>query len=241
MKEWDEITARIEEARSASDDRGVAVFDADGTLWGEDLGERHLKVMEARGVLSASPPYGSVYEEYLQRCEMDTDEGYAWALTAMTGVPEQTVTDAAILAWGAHRELVPEGIHALFRWLESREIEIWIVSASNRWAIEVAGLELGVRPDRIIAMSMDVHEGRLAGQVHRPLCNGEGKADLIRSRIGVRPLLAMGNSRHDIAMLEVAAVGVVVRVAGSEGAVPDRCPVLAAHASNRGWLERTLV
>ena len=48
MVEWDEITARIEEARADSVGRCVAVFDADGTLWGEDLGERHLKVMEAR-------------------------------------------------------------------------------------------------------------------------------------------------------------------------------------------------
>ena len=55
MVEWDEITTRIEKARAASVGRCVAVFDADGTLWGEDLGERHLKVMEAREVLSPSP------------------------------------------------------------------------------------------------------------------------------------------------------------------------------------------
>ena len=230
MKEWDEITARIEEARSASDDRGVAVFDADGTLWGEDLGERHLKVMEARGVLSASPPYGSVYEEYLQRCEMDTDEGYAWALTAMTGVPEQTVTDAAILAWGAHRELVPEGIHALFRWLESREIEIWIVSASNRWMVEIAVESLPVMPERVLGMEVQVEGGRLTEQLLPPITNGHGKVEAIRERIGVQPVLAVGNSVHDAAMLNHALLGILVS-GGPEPMAAD----LAALAATSGW------
>ena len=93
----------------------------------------------------------------------------------------------------------------------------------------------------MIAMSMDVRDGVLSGGVHRPLCNGDGKATLIQDRIGVSPLLAMGNSRHDIGMLVLAELAVVIRVAVPEGSVPDACPVLRAMARERGWLERTLM
>ena len=155
----------------------------------------------------------------------------------MEGLQEGDVVGTAVLAWAAHRHLVADAIRELFSWLESRRVEVWLVSASNRWAIETAGAELGVPPARVIAMAVDVVDGRLGGAVHRPLCNGAGKAELILDRIGVVPLLAVGNSRHDVAMLEQAESGVVVRLSGEEGTLPPRCATLREAARVRGWPE----
>ena len=218
----------------------MAVFDADGTLWGDDLGERHLQVLERRENLTVPPPHSSLFEAYGARCAEDTDEGYAFAVSCMAGLAEQAVVDSAILAWVGHRHLVPDAVRSLLDLLEERSIEVWLVSASNRWAIETAGVELGVAPERVIAMSSDVVDGTLGAEVHRPLSNGSGKAALIRERIGVRPLLAMGNSKHDMEMLLEAEVGVVVRLAGEAGMLPETCPILEQRAREQGWYQRAL-
>jgi phosphoserine phosphatase len=231
-----EVVTRLHQEQG----RAVAVFDADGTLWGDDLGERHLRVLEARELVTPSPGYGSVIEEYEARCREDTDAGYSWAVTSMAGLHEGDAVGTAVLAWAAHRHLVPQAIRDLFTWLGSLEIEVWLVSASNRWAIETAAAELGVPPERVIAMSMDVVDGQLGGAAHRPLCNGAGKAELIEQRIGEVPLLAVGNSRHDMAMLRQAELGVVVRLSGAEGELPAVCPELRASAQVEGWFELDL-
>ena len=199
-----------------------------------------MEVLAQRGALKPTAPYGTVLEEYLARCDQDTDAGYTWALTCMAGLMETAVLDAAVLAWVAHRHLVPPSIRGLLSWLENQGIEVWIVSASNRWAIEVAAAELGVDSDRIIAMNMDVVDGALTGEVHRPLVNGAGKAESIRKRIGVSPLLAVGNSVHDAAMLELAQVGVTVRLPGEDGGLPEPSTELQALATMHGWYQRSL-
>lgn len=232
---WATVTRELDARWERMGGRGVAVFDADGTVWGGDLGERHLRVLEARELVTADPEHGSVLAEYSARCRADTDAGYSWAVSCMEGLQESDVVGTAILAWGAHRHLVPDAIRELFAWLESRRVEVWLVSASNRWAIETAGADLGVPPGRVIAMSVDVVDGSLGGGVHRPLCNGAGKAQLIEDRIGVVPLLAVGNSRHDLAMLEQAESAVVVRLAGEERTMPPPCATLREAAQVRGW------
>ncbi len=238
--QWADVTGALEEVRTGFQGRCVAVFDADGTLWGDDLGERHLRVLDARGLVTASSGHGSVVEEYEARCIEDTEAGYAWAVSCMEGMDEGDVIGTSVLAWAAHRHLVPNGIRELLTWLERHEIEVWLVSASNRWAVETAAAELGVPAKQVIAMSVDVVEGRLGGEVHRPLSNGAGKAELIDQRIGVVPLLAVGNSRHDMAMLEQAQLGVVVRLAGEDGELPPACPALQEAARTQGWFERDL-
>lgn len=237
---WGPVTDAMMTRWRAEGGRAVAVFDADGTLWGDDLGDRHLGVLEARGMVVAGPDYGSVFEEYEARCRLDTDAGYAWAVSSMAGLNEGDAIGTSVLAWAAHRHLVPEAIRELLTWLEASGVEVWLVSASNRWVIETAAAELGVPPERVIAMSMDIVHGQLDGEVHRPLSNGPGKARLIEQRIGVRPLLAVGNSRHDLAMLKQAYLGAVVRLSGENGQLPAVCPELRAAARAHGWFELDL-
>lgn len=221
-----------EAALRGGEGRRVSVFDADGTLWAGDVGEAHLDVLQARGLVQAPPGYERLLDAYLDLCARDADTGYAFAVEVMDGLLEDEVRASAREAWDRHRPNRLPAVLAILSALEDAGHEVWLVSASNRWVIEAAAAELGVIPERVVAMSTAVAGGRLSGPVLAPRTNGAGKVEAIRARIGVRPRLAFGNSLHDAPMLEAAGAGVVVHAEGS----PPASDALLDLAQKGGWL-----
>lgn len=213
--------------------RAVATFDADGTLWSGDVGERHLRVAEREGLVSSSAPHDTLFAAYLERCAEDTSAGYAWAASVFAGLPVQRVRASAALTWSEHRHLELAPVWSIVSALEGAGVEVWIVSASNRWVIEAAGAEHGIGPERVIAMTVQCDDGVVGPEVEHPRPNGPGKQTAIEATIGVTPCVAFGNSRHDAAMLRGARLGVLVHAA-ADG---DPEPALADLASSEGWCQ----
>ncbi|MGM0576364.1 MAG: HAD family hydrolase [Myxococcota bacterium] len=231
-----EVWGGVGEATGDSAGRRVAVFDADGTLWAEDVGDVHLRVLEERGLIRSPPGEPGVFDAYLRLCRQDPGAGYAFAVEVMAGLSEDVVRETAREAWARHRDRLLEPVTRLLRTLGRVDVEVWVVSASNRWVVEAAAVDaLGLSPDRVVAMACDVVDGRLTGEVIEPRPNGPGKVEAIREWIGVRPRLAFGNSLHDADMLDDAARGVLVR-AHREPATPPLSGDLAARRAAGGWL-----
>ena len=65
-----DIWSRIQGAVAQSD-VPLAVFDADGTLWADDLGETHLAVLQERQLVVPAPAHATVLDEYHARCARD--------------------------------------------------------------------------------------------------------------------------------------------------------------------------
>jgi HAD superfamily phosphoserine phosphatase-like hydrolase len=221
------INAALEAAPSGSG-RRIAAFDADGTLWAEDIGEAFLRWMIAAGRLPLYRGRHDLYQEYEERVRQDRSSGYAWAVQVMAGNREGDLLEWSgwlATAWPTYRPTMK----GLLEGLSQEGVEVWIVSASNRWTIRAAAPFVGVDPEKTMGIAVKTDHGVLTDQVERPIICMEGKVEAIRQRFGTDPLLAAGDSLGDLAMLESARFPLVV------GRRDQPRAALLSVAAGQGW------
>jgi phosphoserine phosphatase len=98
--------------------------------------------------------------------------------------------------------------------LRAAGVEIWFISATNRWTVEVyAGRFLNVPPEHIVAITPLVVDGRITARTdpNVPITGGPGKVEAIERFIRRRPVLAAGDSVSDWEMLcQASALRLVI-------------------------------
>lgn len=153
----DRIEALIARAPAGS----YAVFDADNTLWRNDLEESLLAFMELRGELKPQTlpaalqpvpmlPGESLYGYYSRLCDIDDDLGYPWIAQVFAGFTLGRLKQE-VDALMAHRDPIPvryraggkevhdvvyaprpyPGQQQLIRRLTAARIKVWIVTAAG--------------------------------------------------------------------------------------------------------------
>lgn len=227
-----------------------AVFDHDNTLIYNDIMEATLaylcehKLLRNFSLVATDKDYhAAVFQEYHRMlADGRAKEAYRFAaktlagftIREMKGVVEETLKQEGTKL-GEHIlydikiakgiDVNPQ-IASLTQLLQQDDIQIWIVSASPRAVIE---------PMRdhyfpgcsVIAINQELVRGKLTDKVIEPAPIYDGKVKCIQRDINrmVRPILAVGDSMNDRAMLEYAHIPVVV----------DRGNSLAAFARERHW------
>jgi len=208
---------------------GVAAFDADGTLWEGDIGEEVLRELIVRQLLVDSPadPWG----EYVALVKRDPAEGFAFSGRVMHGLSERLLRElsAEIFARTVEAQVFP-GMRWLLAELHRLGWETYIVSASNRWSVEVAVATLGVPATHVRALDVEVVDGKLTERVFEPIPTLGGKATLLQAAAGRAPDVAFGNSVLDVPLLLSAAIPVAV---GSVSAAPRNR--FLTQALRRNW------
>src|SRR5947208_1230900 len=108
----------------------LAVFDADGTLWREDVGEAFLRHLVSLGWVRL-PDGGDPYEEYERRVDADKRSGYLFAAQLQAGL---LVTDVQAEAELFARKWIPPRmvgqVQELRALCEERGLQAVLVSAS---------------------------------------------------------------------------------------------------------------
>jgi HAD superfamily phosphoserine phosphatase-like hydrolase len=215
-------------ARLTAVGRRVAVFDADGTLWYEDIGEAFLRWLAAGGLIAGYPEATEVWAEYERRVAESRVEGYTWAVRIMAGLKDEDVSRwcrQMAFAWPNLRAPMVK----LIAGLQAEGFETWIVSASNRWIIEAAAPFVGIPLERVVGIEVQVQDGVLTSRPVYPRPCSQGKVDAIQKYIGVRPIFVFGDSMGDFEMLAFAEQPMVV----GRRDRPDN--ELVRQAAGRGW------
>jgi HAD superfamily phosphoserine phosphatase-like hydrolase len=185
---------------------GVAVFDADGTLWADDVGEAFFRWLIAARKLKNVNYNQNIYAEYEKRVAQDKAAGYAWAVTMMAGLAESDVKRwAAEFFANNFMTRVYKPQRALISRLKRDGFKVWVISASNRWILQAASRYIGVDASQIIGIDLVVKNGVLTNQLHGPVTFREGKVKGIELYVKTRPLFAAGDSDGDQQMLEYAS------------------------------------
>lgn len=215
---------------------GLWVTDADRTLWANDIGEGFLRALQMDGVLVAPDAQGDAWATYVGKVRQNESQGYVWAAQAMAGLLEAEVrTRARRFADAFVSQEGFEAFRELIRELQARDWEVWVVSASNQWIVEAGARLMGVAPERVIGIRVEIEGGRLTDQPLLPVPNRAGKVDAIQKHIGRRPTLVSGDSYGDLSMLEWAErLPLVVQ------APTPRDASFAACVRARGWVVETL-
>lgn len=186
--------------------RKIAVFDADGTLWRGDLGEAFLRHQIERRIIPAAPKNSDPWTVYWDEVvNGNPAAAYAWPAQWNAGVAEEDLS-----RWcreffrSSYAHLVFEPVRRLTHSLMNADFEVWVVSASMKWAIQAAVQGFGIQPDRVIAASVVVKNGVLTDELEIPVPFRAAKAKLVDRFIGARPLLVAGNTYWDKEMMITA-------------------------------------
>jgi phosphoserine phosphatase len=221
-----ELAARVA-AAGRSSPGALAAFDADGTLWREDIGEAFLRHLISLGWVTL-PDGGDPYEAYERRVDEDRAAGYAYAAQLQAGLSEEQV---AAEAGSFARSWVPPRLiadAAALRELCARAGLLPVVISASALPIVRAAAPLAGFA-RWAGIETRVVSGRFTAELVLPVTYAAGKvAKAAGLGLQGRLALACGDSlTGDLAMLEAARIAVVV--------APASGSPLSVEARRRGW------
>jgi phosphoserine phosphatase len=193
--------------------RKVAVFDGDGTLFGQVphyLADEALYRYADENYRGKSDPVALEKMAILGRMVADGDnvgkpyvEDRAHFLSGMT---PRAVAD---MGWDCYTEVYrgkfyPE-MKQLVENLREYGFEVWILTASPEFLYQrFMAEELGIPDVNVIGMKSVVENGVLTDRIVLPVPQDDGKASVIPTFIKTTPLVVGGNSRGDLDMLNLS-------------------------------------
>jgi len=204
----------------------IAVFDCDGTLWSGDAGADFFYWEIERGLVSreVGERARARYKEY-EAGNIDEEQMCGDMVTMNHGLSQEALQLAAEEFFDevvSHR-IFPEMLE-LTNQLVNQGCEIWAVSSTNNWVVEVGASRFGIPQGQVLAASVHIEDGHASDRLIR-VPTDELKAVVIREAIGKPMEAVFGNSVHDQAMLEMAKWPFCVN--------PN--PDLEKIAQERGW------
>lgn len=211
---WNDLDTAIAAAiqrSSSNNSRPVAAFDADGTLWDRDAGEAFFQWQLDNCDFQGLPQ--DPWAHYRNWKKRDPHGAYGWLAQISSGASLETVRTWAQACYQSHQPWpVFRSIQMLFEKLQTTGFEIFVVTASVKWAVEPGALHLlGVPHDHVLGIETEVMPKAPGGplittdRVISPVTYRQGKADaLLRATGGRKPAIAAGNTIGDIALLESA-------------------------------------
>jgi phosphoserine phosphatase len=239
---------KIRKAVDAALDDGaepLAAFDADGTLWDMDMGESFFRYQIAQNLLpnlpdeAKSDPW-AYYADFHSR---DPEHAFLWLAQINKGQTIEQVRQWSQAAFDAIKPVpVFEAMKDLVQHLQKRSVEIYIVTASIKWAVEPAAAFLGISRDNVIGVQTEVVDGVVTDRQAGVITWREGKVtgllDVVARAGGAsrRPLLCAGNTMGDLALLDCATHFRVVNAAAPVGHVNRESEQkLIEIAKKRAW------
>ena len=183
----------------------MAAFDCDGTLWAGDAGEGFFDWELKQGLVSDEIVAWARarYADY-KSGKVDEETMCGEMVTLHRGMREDQVQRAASQYFERYMEpqIFPE-MHDLVHRLGESGCDIWAVSSTNEWVIRAAMKHFGIPDNRILAAKVQVERGVITDRLVR-VPTGEGKPRAVREVVQGDLDAAFGNSRWDVAMLEIA-------------------------------------
>jgi phosphoserine phosphatase len=199
---WSLITQKIDEATKLPGPH-YAAFDADGTLWDNDAGNAFFDhEIDNKLLPLPADPWKYVYAIK----EQDARKAFLWLAQIHKGIPIQTVR-----AWAQNSFEKRNGIACfsaikkLIGYLQSKKVEIFVITASVKWAVEPCVAQLGIPFDNVLGVQTKIENGIVTDIQDGPVTYREGKSQaLLEKTNNIRPILACGNTMGDYWLLDIA-------------------------------------
>lgn len=183
----------------------VAAFDADGTLWDTDLGESFFQYQIDEKLVSLPEDPWSYYYD-LKKINNDPRDAYVWLSQINAG---KTVDQVRGWAQESFDRIQPNPIFAeqrkLVEYLVSNSVQVYIVTASIKWAVEPGARALGLTSDNVIGVETKIENNVFSKEKILPITYRQGKTEALMMRTrNVAPFLCAGNTIGDYELLQAA-------------------------------------
>lgn len=190
-------------------ERKVAVFDCDGTLFGQ---VPHYLADEALYSFAQRTYAGK--KDALSKKKMKIIDGMLHGNNVGTQYVQDRInflsglTKEEVMRIGEdcfhekyQQKMYPQ-MRELLANLKEYGFEIWVLSASPELLYQqFVHRELGIPVNRILGVKSVVRNDTVTNMMVLPVPQDDGKADAIQTFIKARPLFAAGNSRGDMEMM----------------------------------------
>ncbi len=189
----------------------LAAFDCDGTLWSGDVGEGFFRWEIEQGLISREvADWAQARHKDYRAGLVDEDTMCGEMVTLHSGLSDADLYAAAETFFRQNMlETTFPVMEELLQRLHAEGCEIWAVSSSNQWVVQVGARHFGIPPERTLSAEVFVENGRATDRLIR-VPSGPGKPQAIRDVVRRTPDAAFGNSKWDADMLAMAKVGFAV-------------------------------
>jgi phosphoserine phosphatase len=238
---WNQLASKIERALEQHQGPRIAAFDADGTLWDHDAGETFFdwEIHHAGlGNLPADP-----WKHYHDLKKPDPRIAYVWLAQINAGHSLAQVRKWAAQCFAqSFKDCGPWPVFKsqkrLIDFLIGKNFEIFIVTASVKWAVEPLAHLVGVNDAHVLGVETEIENGLVGLNAKMPITWREGKAEgLLKATGGIKPILACGNTYGDTHLLECAShIQLALKTQNRPGGLFEEERKLAVEAEGRGWL-----
>lgn len=232
---WNHIFHTLDQVQT-KDPKPIAAFDADGTLWDIDLGETffHYQIKNHLVNLPSDP-----WDYYQATKEKDPRKAYLWLAQICQG---QKLTDVQCWASNAIKLANPIPVFSqqkkLIDIFLNRGIQVYIITASVKWAVEPGAELLGLSFDNVIGVETKTVKGIITDEQNGIITYRQGKVDaLLNHTGGKRPFFASGNTMGDFQLLQSAShISLAVSAANNKSKLYKTEHELLEQAQLNGWL-----
>ena len=183
----------------------IAAFDCDGTLWSGDAGEGFFSwELDNRLVSDEVIAWARArYADY-RAGNVSEDDMCGEMVNIHKGLNESFVQGAANQFFEEFMAAqIFDEMKTLIRRLHDQGCQVWAVSSTNEWMIRAGMRHFDIPQEKILATTVEVESGTITDRLLR-VPSGEGKPKALRSVIDSGLDAAFGNSKWDVAMLQMA-------------------------------------
>lgn len=239
---WQEIESTLESVLD-KDSNPVAAFDADGTLWDTDLGENFFQYQIDKKLVPLPPDAWSHYLD-MKKVNGDPRAAYLWLAQINAGKSlEQVRLWAAEAVRAASPIPIFEEQKKLISLFLSKGVQVYVITASVKWAVEPGASFLGIPAENVIGVETSVRENVITTEAAGVITYRSGKVEALLAKTkGKKPFFASGNTSGDTDLLESATK---IRLAVSAASRDDKL-YRAEHellqlAAERSWLSHRFI
>lgn len=208
-----------------------ACFDADGTLWKEDIGFSFLDYQKKHSLIKETKNVRELYKT-------NPTEACSLLLQANNNVSYEQY-----LSW-CRDYLKTQPVNPfsfqkkILFFLKEKGVETYIVSSSPEWVVKTAVDHLKLPVDHVIGLKTLIKNNKVTDELYYPLPIAEGKTTAYLERSGnVYPFFSAGNTLADLDMLSMAThLRLAVASAPPGKRQYDSERVLQSLARQKSWM-----
>ena len=179
----------------------IAAFDADGTLWDLDMGEVFFKYQIDNKLV---PFPEDPWNYYFNLKKEHPPKAFLWLAQRNEGVDVETIKQWSLdcVKKAGPLPLFKEQMQ-IIKHLQKNNVEIYIVTASIRWAVWGAAHLYNIPEENVIGVRVSEENGKLTNKQEGPITWKSGKPEgLLLKTDGKAPFFVSGNTMGDIDLLE---------------------------------------
>lgn len=237
---WSRINTTLDQVLK-EDSSPVAAFDADGTLWDIDLGETFFHYQIDNKLVELPPHAFQVYED--MKAE-NPQKAYLWLAQVCQGKKLEQIHEWAVQAV---KEQAPLPIFSeqkkLIDLFISRGVQVYIITASVKWAVEPGAELLGLTKNNVLGVETLIQDGLITTQQKGLITYRQGKVDaLLEVTKGRRPFFATGNTMGDYQLMQSAThLSLAVSAASRDDKLFKTERELQEKALELGWITHRFI